>query len=129
MAYRRPAETKKDRVNQAITNYAIRDGDAVPLKRNEPQPLSGRYFIWYAWKNARRSGVFPSSLAKIKTLQCSHMFKNGTRCKKEVCLGSDLCVDHLEMIGIQVTTKYKPNSRVVDTISKVSRFVHLKKMS
>ena len=93
------------------------------MKKNEPPPTSRRFFIWYGWKNARRSGVFPLFVQKIKTFQCSHMFKNGTRCKKEVCLGSDLCVDHLEMIGIQVTTKYKPNSRVVDTISKVFTFI------
>ena len=47
MAYRRPAETRKDRVNQAIANYAVRDKDLVPLQRNEPQPTSGRYFVWY----------------------------------------------------------------------------------
>ena len=119
MAYRRPAETRKDRVNQAIANYAARNSNNVPIKRNDPQPTSGRRLIWYGWKDGKRTGIFPFGVGKVTTYQCSHMFKNGNRCKKEVCLGSDLCVDHLEMIGIQVTTKYKPNSRVVDTISKV----------
>ena len=58
MAYRRPAETRKDRVNQAVANYAARNVENVPIKKNEPQPTSGRYFIWYGWKNVRRSGVF-----------------------------------------------------------------------
>ena len=33
MAYRRPAETRKDRVNQAIANYAARNSDNVPFKK------------------------------------------------------------------------------------------------
>ena len=118
MAYRRPAETRKDRVNQAIANYAVRDNN-TPIVAEPIQPLSGRFFVWYGWKDARRSGVFPKYTGKLRSLQCSHMFKNGNRCGKEVCLGTDLCVDHLQMIGISVTTKYKPNSRVVDTISRV----------
>ena len=89
MAYRRPAETRKDRINQAVANYSVRTAATVPVIKNDPQPTSGRYFIWYGWKNARRSGVFPLFVQKIKTYQCSHMFKNGNRCKKEVCLGSD----------------------------------------
>ena len=60
MAYRRPAETRKDRVNQAIANYSVRDVENVPLSKNDPQPTSGRFFIWYGWKNARRSGGFPN---------------------------------------------------------------------
>ena len=47
------------------------------------------------------------------------MYQDGTRCKNEVCLGSDLCVQHLEYVGISVTTKYKRGSRVVDKISRV----------
>ena len=82
MAYRRPAETRKDRVNQAIANYAARDSDNAPIKRNDPQPVSGRRLVWYGWKNARRSGVFPYGVGKINTYQCSPMFKNGTRCQK-----------------------------------------------
>ena len=58
MAYRRPAATRKDRVNQAIANYAARDSSNVPIKRNDPQPVSGRRLVWYGWKNARRTGVF-----------------------------------------------------------------------
>ena len=73
----------------------------------------------YGWKDERRSGVFPKFTAKLRTLQCSHMFKNGVRCQKEVCLGSDLCVDHLQMMDIQVTTKYKHESRVVNKILRV----------
>ena len=47
MAYRRPAETRKDRVNQAVANYAVRTAATVPVIKNVPQPTSGRYFIWY----------------------------------------------------------------------------------
>ena len=46
MAYRRPPETRRDRVNRAIENYAARDPNITPGLRNEPQPLSGRFFIW-----------------------------------------------------------------------------------
>ena len=40
MAYRRPAETRKDRVNQAIANYAARDSENAPIKRNDPSKLA-----------------------------------------------------------------------------------------
>ena len=65
MAYRRPAETRKDRINQAVANYSVRTAATVPVIKNVPQPTSGRYFIWYGWKNARRSRVFPSFVSKI----------------------------------------------------------------
>ena len=85
-----------------------------------PQPRSGRFFIWYGWNDDRHTGEFPRYVAKILTHQCSHMFKNGVRCQKEVCLGSDLCVDHLNWIGIEAKAKYKPKSNVVDTISRIN---------
>ena len=85
---------------------------------NQPQPTSGRYFIWYGWYDSKTS-KYPIFSTKIVTLQCSHMYQDGTRCKNEVCLGSDLCVQHLEYVGISVTTKYKRGSRVVDKISRV----------
>jgi hypothetical protein len=101
MAYRGPKETKQDRINHAIANYQTRDDNDVTVIRNDPQPRSGRYLIWYGWKDDRTTGEFPKHVIKILTFQCSHIFKNGIRCRKEVCLGSDLCVDHLNWIGIK----------------------------
>jgi hypothetical protein len=68
-----------------------------------------------------KTSKYPIFTAKIVVLQCSHIFKNGDRCKKDVCLGSDLCVDHLEMVGITTISKYRyrATSRVVDTIKRV----------
>ena len=64
MAYRRPAETKKDRVNQAIANYAARDSNNAPIIRNDPQPVSGRRLVWYGWKMQEELVFFLMVLVK-----------------------------------------------------------------
>ena len=120
-------ESWEERAIRARQQYALRTNDDdvdnplnAPLQANPPMATSGRYFIWYGWKD-RKTGKYPTFTAKIQVLQCSHIFKNGDRCKKDVCLGSDLCVDHLQMVGINTLAKYKygATSRVVDTIQRV----------
>ena len=118
--------TFQERAANARTQYANRVQNDIPVQTNTPQPISGRYFLWYGWFDARVAD-YPIFYTKLVTLQCSHIFPNGTRCKKEVCLGSDLCVQHLELMGVSVTTKYKHHSRVVDKISRVYSNRYFKK--
>jgi len=114
-------ESWQERSIRARQQYAARNNPLnAPLMARPPMATSGRYFIWYGWKD-RKTSKYPTFTAKIQVLQCSHIFKNGDRCKKDVCLGSDLCVDHLQMVGINTLAKYKygATSRVVDTIQRV----------
>ena len=48
--------------------------------------------------------------------------KNQHRCEREVCLGSQYCAQHLELLGIEVHMKYKygGSSDVVDYVEKVT---------
>ena len=88
----------------------------------QDQPRSARYMIWYGWKDmVRGEPLYPKFIARAYTFQCANINpKNQHRCEREVCLGSQYCSQHLELLGIKVHMVYKRGSEVVDYVEKVT---------
>ena len=89
----------------------------------DDQPRSARWLIWYGWKDITPEPYFPRFIARAYTFQCANINpKNQHRCEREVCLGSQYCAQHLELLGIEVHMKYKygGSSDVVDYVEKVT---------
>ena len=95
--------------------------DALPDK--DEQARSGRFMVWYGWKDIIAEPFSPIFIARAYTFQCANINpKNQHRCEREVCLGSQYCAQHLYLLGIKVHMKYKYNdtSDVVDRVEKVT---------
>ena len=103
----------------AREKYEQRQPAAIPNVRD--QPRSGRWMIWYGWKDMVQDAYYPKFIARAYTFQCANINpKNQHRCKREVCLGSQYCSQHLELLGIKVHMVYKRGSEVVDYVEKVT---------
>ena len=68
-----------------------------------------------------RTKKYPILAAKPYTFQCSNINPdNNLRCKREVCIGSQYCTQHLRLLGIALDVEYKnPPSKVIDHVNKV----------
>ena len=103
----------------ARQQYEQRQPAAIPNK--EDQPRSGRFMVWYGWKDIEDEPMFPIFIARAYTFQCENINpKNQHRCRREVCIASQYCSQHLELLGIEVHMKYKRASEVVDYVEKVT---------
>ena len=78
---------------------------------DDNQPKSGRYFIWYGWRDkvdADSPDTLPLSFMRNLTFRCAHIdLVDHIQCQKQVALCSEYCHVHLNEIGIYIDTDYK----------------------
>ena len=91
---------------------------------DDNQPKSGRYFIWYGWRDkvdANSPDTLPLSFMRNLTLRCAHIDPvDHIQCAKQVALCSEYCHIHLNAIGIHIDTTYKTKSpRTIQSINGV----------
>jgi hypothetical protein len=110
--------------NEAKMKYAREQYEARPARDELPdsrdQPYSGQFFIWYGWKDKVREPIYPINYTHAYTFQCSNINPDtNLRCKREVCIGSQYCTQHLRLLGISLDVVYKANTSIIDRVRKV----------
>jgi hypothetical protein len=110
--------------NEAKMKYAREQYESRPARDELPdsrdQPYSGRFFIWYGWKDKVREPIYPINYTHAYTFQCSNINPDtNLRCKREVCIGSQYCTQHLRLLGISLDVVYKANTSIIDRVRKV----------
>jgi hypothetical protein len=115
------ADEARELAMRAFAREQYEKRPQVDLPNKENQPRSGRFMIWYGWKDTVQEPYFPGFIARAYTFQCENINpKNQHRCRREVCIASQYCSQHLFLLGIEVHMIYKCGSEVVDHVEKIT---------
>jgi hypothetical protein len=114
-------EKKAEEAKRAFAREQYEKRQPANIPNKEDQPHSGRFMIWFGWKDMVQEPHYPKFIARAYTFQCANINpKNQHRCEREVCLENQYCSKHLELLSIKVHMVYKPGSEVVGHVEKVS---------